>query len=132
MKHARPASRRRDPSRNTTTLRRDGQRRAKGLTKFVYFESTDVAPAALILSFTHLSTILVRLSSGRLFAPCSVSIQHSSAALLWVSGWGAGSAGGVPVRLVVQLARITAAISGSPKWATVELFIADPPEVLGD
>jgi hypothetical protein len=89
-----------------------------------------VAPAALILSFTHLSTTLERLSGGRLFAPCSVSIQHCSAALLCVSGWDAGSVGGVSVGLVVQLARITAAISGSsPKQAIVELFIADRPEV---
>src|SRR5215472_5241249 len=85
--------------------------------------------APLILSLTHWSTTLERLSRGKLLAPCSVSIQHCSAALDWVSGSGAACAVGVSVRLVVQLARITAAISRRPKWATLvraklELLIA--------
>ena len=70
------------------------------------------------------------LFGGKLLAPCSVSIQHCSAALDWVSGGGAASAVGVSVRLVLQLARITAANSRRPKGATlvratVQEFIAN-------
>jgi hypothetical protein len=73
---------------------------------------------------------LARFSDGRLLAPCSVSIQHCSAALDWVSGGGAASAVGVSVWLVLQLARITAANSRRPKGATlvratVQGFIAN-------
>src|SRR5215467_8269674 len=91
--------------------------------------------APLILSLTHWSTTLARFSGGRLLAPCSVSIQHCSAALYWVSGGGAASAAGVAAGLVLQLARITAPISRRFKGATlvratVQDFIANVrPEV---
>ena len=61
---------------------------------------------------------MARFSAGRLLAPCSVSILHCSAALDWVSGGGAASAAGVAAGLVLQLARITAAISRWPKGAS--------------
>ena len=81
--------------------------------------------APLIFSVTHWSTTFERLSSGRLLAPCSVSIQHCSAALDWVSGGGAASTAGVPARLAVQLASIIAANTRRPKRATLTRAIVE-------
>src|SRR5437588_12519864 len=81
--------------------------------------------APLIFSVTHWSTTFERLSSGRLLAPCSVSIQHCSAALDWVSGGGAASTAGVPARLAVQPASIIAANTRRPKRATLTRAIVE-------
>ena len=90
--------------------------------------------ARLILSSTHLSTTLARLSSGKLLAPGSVSHQHSSEARCCVSGFD-NTAGVKSARVVVlfavQPASSTTAISKRPKEATlpraaiVEQLIAD-------
>src|SRR6516225_2178208 len=59
--------------------------------------------APLIFSLTHLSTSLARLSSGRLLAPCSVSIQQSSEARCCVRACGAASVAGASVGYPIRI-----------------------------
>jgi len=85
------------------------------------------AALPLILSLMQASTMSVRLSSGRSWRPCSVAIQHSSAAWVWViAGFGAGAAGaGALVGLAAQPASAVASSrTARARRRAVKEFIA--------